>query len=108
MLLTEGLPSRRVVARHEPGLGAGRVVRQHLRHGAHVLVAVAVVARELAISLGGISAGGHDRGAQVLNPQTNDRAVKAVSSCLERVMVGDTGLEPVTSCMSSKCSNQLS
>ena len=23
-------------------------------------------------------------------------------------MVGDTGLEPVTSCMSSKCSNQLS
>ena len=25
-----------------------------------------------------------------------------------RVVVGDTGLEPVTSCMSSKCSNQLS
>ena len=24
------------------------------------------------------------------------------------LMVGDTGLEPVTSCMSSKCSNQLS
>ena len=23
-------------------------------------------------------------------------------------VVGDTGLEPVTSCMSSKCSNQLS
>jgi hypothetical protein len=23
-------------------------------------------------------------------------------------LVGDTGLEPVTSCMSSKCSNQLS
>ena len=25
-----------------------------------------------------------------------------------RGVVGDTGLEPVTSCMSSKCSNQLS
>jgi hypothetical protein len=25
-----------------------------------------------------------------------------------RALVGDTGLEPVTSCMSSKCSNQLS
>ena len=27
---------------------------------------------------------------------------------LTEAMVGDTGLEPVTSCMSSKCSNQLS
>ena len=30
------------------------------------------------------------------------------STRLRSVMVGDTGLEPVTSCMSSKCSNQLS
>jgi hypothetical protein len=27
---------------------------------------------------------------------------------VEVIVVGDTGLEPVTSCMSSKCSNQLS
>jgi hypothetical protein len=27
---------------------------------------------------------------------------------VDYVVVGDTGLEPVTSCMSSKCSNQLS
>ena len=34
--------------------------------------------------------------------------VLALPARLEVVMVGDTGLEPVTSCMSSKCSNQLS
>jgi hypothetical protein len=32
------------------------------------------------------------------------RSLRAQIGCL----VGDTGLEPVTSCMSSKCSNQLS
>ena len=34
--------------------------------------------------------------------------VLALPARLGVVMVGDTGLEPVTSCMSSKCSNQLS
>ena len=35
-------------------------------------------------------------------------AVMAVIRADVGVVVGDTGLEPVTSCMSSKCSNQLS
>jgi hypothetical protein len=34
--------------------------------------------------------------------------VLALPARLEVIVVGDTGLEPVTSCMSSKCSNQLS
>jgi hypothetical protein len=34
--------------------------------------------------------------------------VLALPVRLEVIVVGDTGLEPVTSCMSSKCSNQLS
>jgi hypothetical protein len=32
----------------------------------------------------------------------------AISADHRVSVVGDTGLEPVTSCMSSKCSNQLS
>jgi hypothetical protein len=35
-------------------------------------------------------------------------AVMAVIRAYVGGVVGDTGLEPVTSCMSSKCSNQLS
>ena len=35
-------------------------------------------------------------------------AIAATALEIEVIMVGDTGLEPVTSCMSSKCSNQLS
>ena len=35
-------------------------------------------------------------------------AVRARRALPTKGLVGDTGLEPVTSCMSSKCSNQLS
>ncbi len=43
-------------------------------------------------------------------PRATDLTVEAqqTGSLSTNRMVGDTGLEPVTSCMSSKCSNQLS
>jgi hypothetical protein len=41
-------------------------------------------------------------------PESARPPVMAVICAQIRVLVGDTGLEPVTSCMSSKCSNQLS
>ncbi len=59
----------------------------------------------------------HDRRrpahARIVDVEVTDYAerrglVLALPARLEVVMVGDTGLEPVTSCMSSKCSNQLS
>ena len=50
---------------------------------------------------------------RIVSVQATDYAerrglVLALPARLEVIMVGDTGLEPVTSCMSSKCSNQLS
>jgi hypothetical protein len=55
----------------------------------------------------------HPAVARIVAVEVTDYAerrglVLALPARLEVIVVGDTGLEPVTSCMSSKCSNQLS
>ena len=92
----------------------GRLWRQTSDTGRRALAA------SVFSKLGAVQSGDrtlHDRRhaahAQIVTVEVTEHAerrglVLALPARLEVVMVGDTGLEPVTSCMSSKCSNQLS
>ena len=117
-LTVQGQPVERATVQPDEALDylndLGRLWRQTSDEGRRAL-ASSVFARLGAI--GGDSRQLHDRRhpalGRIVSVEATDYAerrglVLALPARLEVIVVGDTGLEPVTSCMSSKCSNQLS